>query len=375
MTEKKSSDKDQNILDNKVLYNSKRIYTSPYLTEILNASPNWTIIVDQEGRIIFANENLMKFLNISDVSEILGKTPCKLFCCINDSDLYAMEKKIPFCKHIDINKIFPKDKSKPQKTQHHTNFTICNNKRFFVNIYASPLVFESKNFVILNFEKVDEKMMNSIYEKLLGGKLFDGISSILGYLNFIKDIPERVHMEEYLLSAERITSEVQQEVQFHNILKEIESQQYKLKLFNLEGVRFIYQILENLQHYGYAENKRFIIDVNSDEFTMNTDTVLLKIALSCMLKNAMEATEINAAVRLGCNTEGDRAIFWVRNDNYIASEDQPYIFQKYFTTRENNVGLGTYTLKLICENYLKGDVYFESSKEQGTFFSIKIPLV
>jgi signal transduction histidine kinase len=178
-----------------------------------------------------------------------------------------------------------------------------------------------------------------------------------------------------LLSAERITSEVQQEVQFHNILKEIESQQYKLKLFNLEGVRFIYQILENLQHYGYAENKRFIIDVNSDEFTMNTDTVLLKIALSCMLKNAMEATEINAAVRLGCNTEGDRAIFWVRNDNYIASEDQPYIFQKYFTTRENNVGLGTYTLKLICENYLKGDVYFESSKEQGTFFSIKIPLV
>ena len=35
-------------------------------------------------------------------------------------------------------------------------------------------------------------------------------------------------------------------------------------------------------------------------------------------------------------------------------------------------GLGTYSMKLFGEKYLKGKVWFESSKEKGTIFFIEI---
>ncbi|HAL86389.1 MAG TPA: histidine kinase, partial [Deferribacteraceae bacterium] len=36
-------------------------------------------------------------------------------------------------------------------------------------------------------------------------------------------------------------------------------------------------------------------------------------------------------------------------------------------------GLGTYSIKLLTENYLKGKVRFETRRESGTTFFIKIP--
>lgn len=50
------------------------------------------------------------------------------------------------------------------------------------------------------------------------------------------------------------------------------------------------------------------------------------------------------------------------------------IFQRSFTTRdEPGHGLGTYSMRLLTERYLDGQVLFESTAEQGTTFFLVLP--
>jgi len=50
------------------------------------------------------------------------------------------------------------------------------------------------------------------------------------------------------------------------------------------------------------------------------------------------------------------------------------VFQRSFSTKSHDRGLGTYSMKLLAERYLGGTVSFTSSVEEGTTFRIRLPL-
>jgi signal transduction histidine kinase len=57
----------------------------------------------------------------------------------------------------------------------------------------------------------------------------------------------------------------------------------------------------------------------------------------------------------------------------MPKEIQLQIFARSFSTKGQGRGLGTYSVRLLTEKYLKGKVWFKSSEKQGTTFYICIP--
>lgn len=53
---------------------------------------------------------------------------------------------------------------------------------------------------------------------------------------------------------------------------------------------------------------------------------------------------------------------------------QYQVFQRSFSTKGHNRGLGTYSMKLITEKYLGGKIGFVSNETEGTKFFIKLPV-
>ena len=49
------------------------------------------------------------------------------------------------------------------------------------------------------------------------------------------------------------------------------------------------------------------------------------------------------------------------------------IFQRSFSTKGIGRGIGTYSMKLITEQYLKGTISFVSNGAVGTTFTLRIP--
>jgi sensor histidine kinase regulating citrate/malate metabolism len=50
---------------------------------------------------------------------------------------------------------------------------------------------------------------------------------------------------------------------------------------------------------------------------------------------------------------------------------QLQIFQRSFSTKGNGRGIGTYSIKLLTEQYLNGKVSFVSNESEGTRFSLE----
>ena len=92
-----------------------------------------------------------------------------------------------------------------------------------------------------------------------------------------------------------------------------------------------------------------------------------------MLVNALEATPAGGNVVGGLRREGDFAVFWVRNDAVMPDNVRVQIFKRSFSTKGEGRGLGTYSIKLLTENYLGGEVGFASSREEGTTFWVRLP--
>ena len=100
----------------------------------------------------------------------------------------------------------------------------------------------------------------------------------------------------------------------------------------------------------------------------------MRRVLSNMLKNALEATAPGQTVTLNCTERGDSAAFTVHNREVMPADVQLQIFQRSFSTKgEAGRGIGTYSIKLLGEQYLGGKVEFTSREAEGTSFVLTVP--
>ena len=59
-----------------------------------------------------------------------------------------------------------------------------------------------------------------------------------------------------------------------------------------------------------------------------------------MLKNTLEAIDRNNTITIGLNKNNDKIEFWVHNPGYIPRDVQIQIFQRSFSTKSVNRGIG-----------------------------------
>ncbi len=113
------------------------------------------------------------------------------------------------------------------------------------------------------------------------------------------------------------------------------------------------------------------------------DETQLRRVLDNMLKNALEAEDTEAKITLGCRflpsdpLQGrprDMVEFWVHNPRVMSEAVQWQIFRRSFTTKGKGRGLGTYSMKVLTERYLEGEIDFTSEPGQGTTFQARYPV-
>lgn len=94
-----------------------------------------------------------------------------------------------------------------------------------------------------------------------------------------------------------------------------------------------------------------------------------------MIINALEATAENGEVKIWLENKDDFLSFCVWNAQEIPHDIANRIFQRNFSTKEQaGRGIGTYSMKLLGEKILGGQVSFTTSKKEGTIFRFTYPV-
>ncbi len=138
---------------------------------------------------------------------------------------------------------------------------------------------------------------------------------------------------------------------------------------------FFQEISEQFAPSALLQKKRFsfIAENNLPDFT--GDPLKLKEVIINLLKNSLEATEEGDSITLDVSTK-DRTLLIKVTDNGcgIAPEYLSSLFEPFVTHKPTGTGLGLAIAKGIIASH-QGDISVESRKNNGTVFTICLPLI
>lgn len=120
---------------------------------------------------------------------------------------------------------------------------------------------------------------------------------------------------------------------------------------------------------------RVVTRVPEGALIFQFDPDLLKVALSNLVQNAIQASRAGQEVELRvAPTSEDVKIFVTDHGSGIPADQLENIFNPFFTTKPNGVGLGLAIVSKIADEH-HGQIYVFSEPAQGTRFELALPKV
>jgi K+-sensing histidine kinase KdpD len=337
-----------------------------------------TMILNEGRQVIFCNKTLTSLLQVKDIAEVLGKRPGEILGCVNVADAPAgcgTNKACTVCGAV--NTIVQAQRTKEICTGECLVTTMAeigtNSGEFEVT--ASPIIVNQKYFYVFSLIDNSEEKRRAALERTFFHDLMNTAGGLSGVVNVMKE-QNNTSCKDMLTMIDTISKNLLEEVQAQKDLVAAEKGNLVLKAEFVESNRVIGDVIIGMENHQVANKKHLLLSPDSQNTTIQTDQRLLKRILTNMVKNALEAEDAGASVKVLSRQENDGTMsFIVQNPKVIPQEIQYQIFQRSFSTKGSGRGLGTYSMKMLGEVYLKGKVYFKSNSEIGTMFICNIPVV
>jgi len=135
------------------------------------------------------------------------------------------------------------------------------------------------------------------------------------------------------------------------------------------------ETLRNTYSNHKAGLKRTIAIDCEDGLALVTDRGILLRVLGNLLKNALEASPPGGSVKIEARENGPAFVeFRVHNQGCIPPEVRAGLFKRFVSTKaKSGRGIGTYSVGLFTEGYLRGNVSYTTSESEGTTFTVILP--
>lgn len=135
----------------------------------------------------------------------------------------------------------------------------------------------------------------------------------------------------------------------------------------------IYSIIADKYNLAEKNNVKMSLNITSDLNELNIDTYHLTKILGILLDNAIEASKEcpQKIVNLSFETKGKKQLIIIENTYLNKNISIKKIFNKNFTTKKNNSGLGLWEINKIINKYKNLNLSTIAGKD---FFSQKLEI-
>jgi len=359
----------------RILEQFKSVEDAEFVKQLLNALPYVVTIINQERQIVFSNEALLNIMNIPSMEIILGQRPGEVVSCIYSSGKggCGTSENCKVCGAVRSILRCQETKSPVYEECKITSRIDGKQVNFEFLAASSPFRIGGEEYIIFSLTDISSEKRRKAIEKIFFHDLMNIAGNLKGFIDLMRRNHDPEKITEYIQLAGILTSSLMDNLNFHKELFAAEKNDLKVNFEQINTEKCIKNVVENVRHLKESHQKK--ITVSSDTINQNirTDNNLLMRVLVNMLKNALEASHVEETVAIGCRKNGERILFWVHNHNFIPERIQLQLFQRSYSTKGSGRGLGTYSMKLIGEQYLGGKVYFTSTPEKGTTFFLEIP--
>lgn len=363
-------------------FTSKDINLSNYLLtsdisflNIFGAISGITAILDENRQIVYANDNLLDLFGINSIESVLGKRPGEAVGCINSGKNEYSCGTSEACNVCGtVNSILESQHS-GQKSTKETRIASLKEGNLLswdLKVTTSPIKIRDRVLYVFTIQDISNEKRRENLEKIFFHDVLNSAGGLNGLLQLLKDgVAPGKETEIINLSAEA-SRDLIDEILFHRQLRAAENGDLIVDIQLINPLELLKSAVGRIEHHNVAKEKRIIIEDNPSGSDIDTDNIIMQRILINLLKNGLEATEKGGTVFAGVREFDDKVRFYIKNDMVMPKGVQLQVFQRSFSIKDTGRGIGTYSIKLLSENYLKGKVGFTNSESEGTVFYVDL---
>lgn len=366
----RSSDIEIRLRNNKISQNS-------IIAQMLEGFPDLVLILDKNRQIVAYNKKAENFFRYKETVEILGQRLGEALGCVHASESPLGCGTSIFCSECGAGKSNKAALKEPGSYENECRINV-NFEGFETSldfkVYTSTLEFDGENYIVFAIKNLESEKRKELLERIFFHDVLNTASIIFGIAGMISEVKDTEDFDKYTKILQNTSEQLIQEIQAQRDLSNAEAG----KLIIYPAADTVNDILEKAfqlyQNNSLTKGKEFVCEYPRETMVIETDHHFIIRSLGNLLKNALEAVGAGAKVSISAYEYGENIRFVVANDGVMPKHIQLQIFNRSFSTKaKKGRGIGTYSVKLLIENYLKGKVSFISNQQEQTKFIIEIP--
>ncbi|MFA5189636.1 MAG: HAMP domain-containing sensor histidine kinase [Verrucomicrobiia bacterium] len=346
----------------------------PLIAELLNSVLNYVLILNQQRQIVFASKNLQELVPNTELKDLLGKRPGEALGCTHAEPSTSGCGTTVFCSECGTVKTILASLAGRKDCQECRMIRVAGSEEEAMDLLVAgtPLTIHGETYSLVAIMDISHEKRRRALERIFFHDVINSAGGLEGRLLMMdKQAPTGFREQIEMLRAS--VHHVLEEILAQRDLIAAESSELFVDPRLLKSKEILERVLQLYANHPVAESRGLSIAATSVSQDIVTDSRLLRRILGNMIKNALEASQPGHVVTAGCAEEGDGVRFWVHNLTFMLTNIQLQVFNRSFSTKGSGRGLGTYSVKLLTERYLKGKVGFTTSEKDGTTFFVILP--
>jgi signal transduction histidine kinase len=346
----------------------------PLIRQVLDSSLSLMAVLNAQRQAVLVNEAFRVHLGLDDSAEALGSRLGEYMDCRRASEAPSGCGTSMACRDCGAARAMASAAAGRAAVNPCRIQTAVCGRDLTLTVSVTPFPYAGERFLLVSALDVGHEARRRELEQIFFHDVLNTASGVQGLLHFMQDASRETAVEDCLPIARRASDTLIDELVSQRDLTTAENGDLKITRKAVSTRMLLAQLGGMLASHPLAKDRRIVVDPDSDSLTLMTDETLLSRVLLNLIKNALEAIPMGASVTVSCRHEGGSAVFLVHNPGCIPQEGRSQIFQRSYSTKGAGRGLGTYSIRLLTENYLGGTVGFASDPEQGTTFRVAYPL-
>ena len=342
--------------------------TNPFLDHL----PSLLLVLNRHRQVVYTNQKVLSQLGADKGEFLQGKRPGELLDCVHASELPGGCGTAEACTTCGAAlAILSSQGGRPDERECRIT-QMGSGDALDYRVMTAPLQIGGEPFTLFILTDISDEKRRRVLERLF----FHDVLNTAGGLRGFAEVALGMFPDDesgLIATIYRIADTVIDEIQAHKDLMAAENHDLAVHPETVTAAEIVNEVAQAYRNHLVAEDKHIVVD-GGPAASLVTDRGLLRRVLGNMLKNALEASRDGQTVRLGWDREEGEMVFWVQNSGFMSKDVQLQVFSRSFSTKGSGRGLGTHSMRLLTERYLKGSISFDSSTETGTIFRVRLSL-
>jgi signal transduction histidine kinase len=348
-----------------------QFFADPTLQQLLDAVPDVFLILNQDRQVVLANEALLDLIGRSG-QDVRGMRLGEIMGCVHALEREGGCGTTEFCRTCGAVQAILSGLC-GRKAVQECRITRRDGTALDFRVCSTPLTVGGEVFSIFAVTDISHEKRRQALERIFFHDVLNKAGVVMGMAELLSsgDAAENNILTGRLYEA---STELIAEIIAQRELAAAESGELSVSPVVLHSLDFLRGVKADYERHEAAQDRQIEIAPDAQAVAFVSDQILLGRIVGNMVKNALEASGPGQTVTLSCQADDGQVSLSVHNPGFMPRDTQLQVFQRSFSTKGLGRGLGTYSMKLLSEQYLSGSVSFTTSPEAGTTFTATYPL-